>query len=117
GATMNAHFARLLEQPFVEQDVMVLTIFVHIEPQQRSLFRFAAHPCVAQFSNALISQIPTTVMMSEPMTCPAMPIALHSNSLRKSSVVISAENVENVVRPPRKPVVTSSRISGDIIAC
>ena len=33
-----------------------------------------------------------------------------------SSVTISAENVENVVSPPRKPVVTSSRASGGITA-
>ena len=31
---------------------------------------------------------------------------------RISSVTVSAENVEKVVSPPRKPVVTSNRTSG-----
>ncbi len=42
------------------------------------------------------------------MTTPA-----HRYSWRISSAVLSAENVENVVSPPRNPVVISSRISGD----
>src|SRR5438067_5048475 len=42
-----------------------------------------------------------------------MPSTLHSHSRRSISVEISPENVENVVKPPRKPVVTSSRASGD----
>src|SRR6266511_4337475 len=56
--------------------------------------------------------MPAIVIASEPATWPPTAIDPHSHSLRSSSVTTSAENVENVVRPPRKPVVVSRRISG-----
>jgi hypothetical protein len=59
--------------------------------------------------------MPMIVSRIEPTTCDAMPIAPHNHSRRRRSVVISAENVENDVRPPRNPVVASSLISGVII--
>src|SRR5438552_12604850 len=52
----------------------------------------------------------------EPTTWLAMPIDAHRYSRRMSSVTISPENVENVVSPPRNPVVTSSRASGESTA-
>ena len=60
------------------------------------------------------------VSASEPTTWDAIAIVPHKYSLRSSRVTISAENVENVVRPPRNPVVveqlqlrTHDRMPGD----
>src|SRR5947208_1458585 len=62
---------------------------------------------------ARIASKPTTVIAREPITCAPMPSVPHSHSLRRMSVEISAENAEKVVRPPRKPVVSIKRTSGD----
>src|ERR1700730_6069958 len=70
----------------------------------------------AQAYTARTTRMPRMVSASEPTTCEAIAIVPHRYSLRSSRVTISAENVENVVRPPRNPVVASNCISGLIIA-
>jgi hypothetical protein len=56
--------------------------------------------------------MPANVASTEPARC--APAAANAQAARPccSSVTISAENVENVVSPPQKPVITSSRHSG-----
>src|SRR5207253_2361143 len=55
--------------------------------------------------------MPANVMTIEPMRCaPAAPRA-HSARPCCMSVTTSAENVENVVSPPQKPVMTDKRHS------
>src|SRR5438105_6099911 len=107
GAAVDPQFLRLLEQPLVEQDVVVLAILVHIKAQQRPFHR------APQWKIARIASSPSIVIASDPITCAPMPNMLHSHSRRSISVEISPENVENVVKPPRNPVVTMRRASGD----
>src|SRR5258706_13229330 len=54
------------------------------------------------------------VKTTEPTTWAEIASKPHTYSLCESSVTISAEKVEKVERPPRKPVVISNRISGGI---
>src|SRR3984893_3895603 len=70
----------------------------------------------AQAYTARTTRMQRMVSASEPTTCEAIAIVPHRYSLRSSRVTISAENVENVVKPPRNPVVARSCISGLIIA-
>src|SRR3546814_7393824 len=55
---------------------------------------------------------PARVISSEPPTCSTMAPAKTPNRPCWNSSAISAENDENVVKPPQKPVMISSRHSG-----
>ena len=57
--------------------------------------------------------MPSMVIINEPPRWAAMMTMLQAYCPRASSVTVSAENVENVVSPPRKPVMMSRRHSGD----
>src|SRR5690349_5961621 len=105
--SMDAGLLRMLEQPFVEQDVMMLATFVNVEAQQRSIHGHL------HWNSARAATRPTSVIAIEPTTCAPTPTTLHNHSRRRISVVISPENVEKVVSPPRNPVVSSRRASGD----
>ena len=115
---MDAHLRGLLEQPFVQRDVMracgsrarrsaaACRWSCRVGSRAWSKRRHAA---CRHRQRTLTSRMPSTVSTSEPTTCAAMAIDPQRYSPRSSSVTISAEKVENVVRPPRNPVVTSSR--------
>src|SRR6476660_6555892 len=90
--------------------MMMPALLVDVEAQQRSGH---GDPHV---NSIRASRIPSTVNATDPTTWNPIVSALHSHSRRTSSVVTSAENVENVVRPPKNPVVMSSRTSGDSTA-
>src|SRR5438128_2619207 len=77
----------------------------------------ALHHAAPQEYIARTSRMPAKVNANEPRRWLAIVIVPHRYSLRMSSVTISAENVENVVSPPRNPVVTSKRNSGVNTAC
>jgi len=55
-------------------------------------------------------------MAIEPSTCAPIVANDQPISRRINRVTVSAENVENVVRPPRKPVIEASRSAGGIDA-
>ncbi len=59
-----------------------------------------------------IVAMPAKVMSREPSKCAAAAPHAHNGRPCCSSMPISAENVENVVSPPQKPVMISKRHSG-----
>lgn len=61
--------------------------------------------------------IPSSVIATLPATCTAIAPNAHCTRPAVSCPTTSAEKAENVVRPPRKPVMTSSRHSGDREGC
>src|SRR5690606_30743942 len=61
--------------------------------------------------------MPRIVMNNEPSTWIATAPVAHINRPCCSSATTSAENAENVVNPPRNPVITKSRHSGASEAC
>src|SRR6266480_1501023 len=93
-----------LEQPFVEQDALVLAVLVHVEAKIGALHDY--------LRMRRIETMPAKVMTMEPTTCAPTSAAVQPNCWRPRSVVASPEKVENVVSPPRKPVVMSRRASG-----
>src|SRR3989442_9263496 len=93
-----------LEQPFVKQHAVVLAVLVHIEPKIS-----ASH---GHLRMRRIEPMPAKVMAMEPTTCAPTSAAVQPSCWRPSSVAASPEKVENVVSPPRKPVVISKRASG-----
>src|SRR5574337_1294209 len=56
---------------------------------------------------------PASVIASEPNKCTETVVTAQAYCWRRNKVTVSAEKVENVVRPPQKPVVTNRRSSGD----
>src|SRR2546422_258975 len=104
GAAVNPRLLGRLEQPFVEQDAVVLAVLVHIETQTGALHDY--------LRMRRIEPMPAKVMTMEPTTCAPTSAAVHPSCWRPSSVAASPEKVENVVSPPRKPVVMSKRASG-----
>ena len=58
--------------------------------------------------------IPASVIATEPNKWAAAAPQAASARPCCSNVTISAENVENVVRPPQNPVITNRRHSGAI---
>src|SRR5438552_14641394 len=103
-AAVNLRLLGRLEQPFVEQDAVVLAVLVHIEAQTGALHDY--------LRMRRIEPMPAKVMTMEPTTCAPTSAAVHPSCWRPSSVAASPEKVENVVSPPRKPVVISKRASG-----
>src|SRR6267143_1873870 len=93
-----------LEQPFVEQDAVVLAVLVHIEAEVGAFHDY--------LRTRRIEPMPAKVMRMEPATCAPISTTVQPNCWRPSSVAASPEKVENVVSPPRKPVVMSKRASG-----
>ena len=59
--------------------------------------------------------MPAKVISKEPMTWAVMVPQAQPRRPCCSSPVTSAEKLEKVVRPPQKPVITSSRHSGDSV--
>jgi hypothetical protein len=56
---------------------------------------------------------PSAVSASEPARCAAAVASAQPGSPRSNERTTSAENVENVVRPPSTPVMMNRRHSGD----
>src|SRR6185437_1924765 len=91
-AALDAARLGSLQQPFIEQHMVMPAVLMHVKAQQR-----ARHD-IPQAKSRRASRIPAIVRMIEPATCAPIAMAPQRSSRRSSSVVISAENVENVVR-------------------
>src|SRR6185312_17180858 len=63
------------------------------------------------WASHLMVIIPSIVITSEPARCENMMTNVQAYCPRKSSVTVSAEKVEKVVNPPRKPVMANSLAS------
>src|SRR5690348_2928010 len=112
GAARKAKFLRLRQQPVVQQHAAVAAVFVHEEAQVHALDGCGV--VHAKCLNTLcISAKPKSVIPSVPITCTPMIAKVQPYWPRSSRVTVSPEKVEKVVRPPRKPVVTNTRVSGD----
>ena len=64
--------------------------------------------------NVDMVSMPSNVRQTDPSTCTVIAPMAHPNLLSCNRETISAENVENVVSPPKKPVMINKRISGAI---
>ena len=61
--------------------------------------------------------MPRIVMSSDPARCAPISATAHPYCCLESRPTASAEKVENVVSPPRKPVMMKRRHSGEIRVC
>src|SRR6185437_12433206 len=112
GAAGQAELLGFGEQPVVQQHPAVAAVFVREETQVDALggcgivhAKCLNRPC--------ISAKPKSVIPSVPITCTPMMPNVQPYWPRNSRVMVSPENVEKVVSPPRKPVVMNTRVSGD----
>ena len=109
GAAADTGLARDLEQPLPEQALAVPLVLVDVEAQEVAIHD---RPFQAGTRNQRTVRMPSAVSVSEPARCAPMAAIAQPTCDCESRPTTSAENVENVVRPPRKPVITKSRASG-----
>src|SRR5579885_3414963 len=97
-AAVDAQFLRPFQQPLIQKYAVMAAVLMHEEAQIDAL-RSRDH--AKALASAWIETKPSTVIASEPIRCNATIASAQAYSARSSSVTVSAEKVENVVRPPR----------------